>query len=316
MTRHFAKLNQESLLHLQGSDALSFLQGQVTCDTRKLADSNSLPGVLCTVQGRVVGDFLLCALAPDHLVLRLRRDIRETVAAVLAKYIVFSRAKLEPQRDDWQVLACWGPEAGAALLHCFATLPGQKYGAGLGDGFALLQTDDAGHQFECYLRQDTAARFLQQLEERMEAATEADWQALQVAAGIARIEAGTTGEFIPQMLNYDVTGHISFNKGCYTGQEVVARMHYKGKPKRRLYRAAVARDDFSAGLQVAAGDPLFSDDGSRAVGTVVNAVSTSDEQMVLLVTATSAGIETGLHLSAPDGPSLRTEPVPYPVPEK
>ncbi|MEE4146284.1 MAG: hypothetical protein V2I26_15880 [Halieaceae bacterium] len=316
MTRQYAKLDQESLLHLQGSDALSFLQGQVTCDTRKLADANSLPGVLCTVQGRVVGDFLLCALAPEHLVLRLRRDIRDTVAAVLAKYIVFSKAKLEPGRDDWQVMACWGPEAGAALLDCFGTVPTEKHGAAVGDGFALLQTDDAGLRFECYLRKDAAQTHLQALARCMDQGSEADWQALEIAAGIARIEAGTTGEFIPQMLNYDVTGHISFNKGCYTGQEVVARMHYRGKPKRRLYRAAVQPSEPAGSLQVAAGDPLFGGDSSQAQGNVVNAAATADGQLVMLVTATGPGVDTGLHLSGPDGPSLRTEPVPYPVPEK
>jgi folate-binding protein YgfZ len=316
LTCHYAKLKQESLLHLQGPDALSFLQGQVTCDTRKLGECNSLAGVLCTVQGRVVGDFLLCALAQNHLVLRLRRDIRAAFAAVLGKYIVFSKAQLEPEREDWQVLACWGPGAAAALLDIFGTLPGEKYGTRVGAGFALLQTDDAGHQFECYLRQDTAENFLQQLAQRMDAGTEADWQALQIAAGIARIEAGTTGEFIPQMLNYDVTGHISFNKGCYTGQEVVARMHYRGKPKRRLYRAAVDRSELPAGLPVTAGDPLFGGDSSRAAGNIVNAVATADDQLVLLVTATASGIETGLHLADPDGPLLRTEPVPYTVPEK
>lgn len=316
MTCHYAKLKQESLLHLQGPDALSFLQGQVTCDIRKLGECNSLAGVLCTVQGRVVGDFLLCALAQHHLVLRLRRDIRGTVAAVLGKYIVFSKAQLEPEREDWQVLACWGPGAAAALLDSFGTLPGEKYGTRVGDGFALLQTDDAGHQFECYLQQGTAANFLQQLAQRMDEGTEADWQALQIAAGIARIEAGTTGEFIPQMLNYDATGHISFNKGCYTGQEVVARMHYRGKPKRRLYRAAVELSELPASLRVAAGDPLFGGDSSQAAGNVVNAVATPDGQLALLVTATTSGIDTGLHLSDPGGPLIRTEPVPYPVSEK
>jgi len=316
LTCYYAKLDQESLLHLQGPDALSFLQGQVTCDTRKLSDRNSLPGVLCTAQGRVVGDFLLCALARDQLVLRLRRDIRGTVAAVLGKYIVFSRAQLEPEREDWQVIGCWGPEAGAALRDSFGNLPGEKYGARVGDGLALLQTDETGHKFECFVQQDAAAQVLQQLAQRMAAGTEADWQALQVDAGIARIEAGTTGEFIPQMLNYDLTGHISFNKGCYTGQEVVARMHYRGKPKRRLYRAAVGPGELPTGLQVTAGDQLFGGDSSQAVGNVINAVATAGGQLVMLVTATASGIENGLHLSNVDGPLLRTEPVPYSVPEK
>ena len=312
----YAKLDQESLLHLRGPDALSFLQGQVTCDTRKLDASVALPGALCTVQGRVVGDFLLCALGENHLALRLRRDVRATMAAVLAKYIVFSKAELEPQREDWQVLACWGPAAGAAVLDSFGTRPKGKYGASSGDGFAIVQTDDAGQQFELYLQADAVPVLMQKLGERMDTGSEADWQALQIANGIARIEGGTSGEFIPQMLNYDVTGHISFNKGCYTGQEVVARMHYRGKPKRRLYRAAIAAGDFPTGLQVAAGDPLFSGGSSQAAGNVINAVPEADGRLLLLVTATTQGNETGLHLSAADGPLLHIDSLPYAVPVK
>jgi folate-binding Fe-S cluster repair protein YgfZ len=93
-------------------------------------------------------------------------------------------------------------------------------------------------------------------------------------------------------------------------------MHYRGKPKRRLYRAAVDRSELPASLQLAAGDPLFAGDSAQAAGNVVNAVATADDQLVLLVTATASGIETGLHLADPDGPLLRTEPVPYTVPEK
>jgi folate-binding protein YgfZ len=312
----YAKLNQESLLHLQGPDSLSFLQGQVTCDTRKLAASVALPGALCTVQGRVVGDFLLCALGERHLVLRLRRDVRATMAAVLAKYIIFSKAELEPEREDWLVLGCWGPAAGAAVLDSFGTRPQGKFGASSGEGFALVQTDEAGQQFELYLHADAAPGLLQKLGERMDTGSEADWQALQIAHGIARIEGGTSGEMIPQMLNYDVTGHISFNKGCYTGQEVVARMHYRGKPKRRLYRATIPSGDLLTGQRAAAGDALFSGEGSQAAGNVINAVPDADGRLLLLVTATTQGIETGLHLSAPDGPLLQIDSLPYAVPVK
>ena len=92
MTCYYANLDHEALLHVQGPDALSFLQGQVTCDTRSLRADLALPGACCTVQGRVVFDFLLGQLEADHLVLRMRRDILASSAALLAKYIVFSKA--------------------------------------------------------------------------------------------------------------------------------------------------------------------------------------------------------------------------------
>ncbi len=315
MSCYYVNLEHEALLHLQGPDARSFLQGQVTCDTRKLEAGRALPGTYCTLQGRVVCDFLLCALAQDHLLLRMRRDIRATGAALLAKYIVFSKARLEPEREDWQVMACWGADAADALRELFDMPRLEKYGAWHGEGFVLVQLDDAGQQFECYLERVVATALQPRLKEFMQAAAEPEWQALQIAAGIARIEAPTTGEFIPQLLNYDLTGHISFNKGCYTGQEVVARLHYRGTPKRRLYRAETALAGLEGRL-VAAGDPLYSADGARAVGNVINRVETADGRLLLLVTSTAAGTATGLHLLDPSGPLLRTEAMPYPVPEK
>ena len=93
---HYCLLEQESLLQISGEQALNFLQGQLSCDTRKLGPKQSLPGLYCTVQGRVVCDFLLCQLAPELFALRLRRDIRSSSAALLAKYIVFFQSQNRP----------------------------------------------------------------------------------------------------------------------------------------------------------------------------------------------------------------------------
>jgi folate-binding protein YgfZ len=306
---------EEALLHLRGPDALTFLQGQVTCDTRKLGAGTAMPGVYCTIQGRVVCDFLLCELEAEHLVLRMRRDIRAASAALFGKYIVFSRAQLEAERDDWRIIACWGATAGAVLGELFGAIPREKFGSCRGRGFAIVQLDKAGEQFECYLEQATAGDLSERLQASMLPASQTQWQALQIAAGSARIEAATSGEYIPQMLNYDVTGHISFRKGCYTGQEVVARMHYRGKPKRRLYPAQVALAALPAGRRPEPGSPLYLAGGAQAAGNVINSVATEDGRLVLLVTATSEGLRTGLHLPGADGPALSIGPAPYPLPE-
>ena len=313
---YYTRLEAESLLHIEGPDARTFLQGQVTCDVRNLSAGAALPGSYCTVQGRVVCDFLLCALAQDHLVLRMRRDIRLRSAAVLAKYIVFSKAKLQAEREDWQVAACWGADAADALRDIFGAVPSTRYGASCGEGFAIVQLDAQGSQFECYLEQALAAAVAPRLELRMLPGEERDWQALQIASGIARIEATTSDEYVPQMLNYDVTGHISFSKGCYTGQEVVARLHYRGKPKRRLYRGELAQADSASGRQTAAGDPIYSGDSAQAVGNIINCVATAQGQLALLVTSTAAGAAVGLRLFDSNGPQLVTGPVPYAIPEK
>lgn len=312
MTCHCASLDHDALLHLRGPDALTFLQGQVTCDTRKLTSGTALPGLYCTVQGRVVCDFLLCELAPQHLALRMRREIRATSAALFGKYIVFSKARLDAERDDWQVLACWGTGSGALLRDLFGAIPGARFGAAHGEGFTLVQLDEAGEQFELYLDTTVAGDLPARLRDGALPATESDWRALQVAAGIARIEAATSGEYVPQMLNYDLSGHISFNKGCYTGQEVVARLHYRGKPKRRLYRAEIALADLPGDSRPAPGDPLYGDGGAQAIGNVINCVARGDGVMAMLVSAKSDSLATGLHLLSAAGPALRVEDLPCP----
>ena len=307
MNCHYAPLEQEALLHIAGSDSLTFLQGQTTCDTRKLDPGHALPGAYCTPQGRVVCDFLLGQLAEDHYAMRLRRDIRASSSATFGKYIIFSKATLDAERDDWQILACWGPDAAQALGKIFGTLPTERWAASSGDGFVIVQVDDNGEQFECYIDGNSRPEVTGQLDETMQLSDEAQWQASQIASGIGRIEATTVEEFIPQMLNYDLTGHISFSKGCYTGQEVVARLHYRGKPKRRMSLA-----EWPGSEAVSAGTPLFSAGTDQSVGNVVNS-AVNDGRAVGLVVATATGVENGLHLGAIDGPILSIGELPYSV---
>ncbi|RLA57108.1 MAG: hypothetical protein DRQ98_00360 [Gammaproteobacteria bacterium] len=305
MTCQYSLLQQEALLHIEGPDSLTFLQGQTTCDTRNLDPERALTGIYCTPQGRVVCDFLLSQLAEDHYALRMRRNIRASSSATFGKYIIFSKAELDDQRDDWQVVACWGPGAAPALCEIFGIAPTASFGACAGDDFVLVQVDEGGQQFECYLDSKTNPQRLTQIGELMQPSTETEWQALQIASGIGRIETATVEEFIPQMLNYDLTGHISFNKGCYTGQEVVARLHYRGKPKRRMYLAELPGTE-----PAVAGTPLFSTGTEQSVGNVVNSVLT-DGKVAGLVVATASGLENGLYLGAKDGLVLSIGELPY-----
>ena len=310
----FTVLDNEALLHLEGPDTLTFLQGQLTCDTRKLSSEQALPGLYCTPQGRVICDFLLLQLAPGHVALRLRSELRADSAATLAKYIVFSKSRLLADDDDWRLVGCWGPGAASALRGAFGEVPGGQYQISQGEGRVLVQTDAGGEMFECLLQGAQAGTLLDRLQQDASPAARTAWEASLIRAGVPRIAAATSGEFIPQMLNYDLTGHVSFSKGCYTGQEVIARMHYRGKPKRRLYLASLARGEPAAGEPPAAGLALYSE-GEQSVGTVVNAVRGEDGQWQLLVTATRDGVTRGLRLASSAGPRLALGELPYPVPQ-
>lgn len=305
MKCYFTPLAQEAMLHITGPDTLKFLQGQVTCDTRNIDAAHARPGAFCTPQGRVVCDFLLMELGHEHFALRMRRDIREGASAIFGKYIIFSKAKLDATREDWLPVAVWGDGAASALADVLCAAPGDRFGVCRTERGIVVQTDEHGHQFECFLPRTQGEALLAQMATRMEAATEAQWQALQIKLGIARIEAATMGEFVPQILNYDLTGHISFKKGCYTGQEVVARLHYRGKPKRRCYSASLqALDGCTAGAAI------FDAVSGQDAGTVVNCCRTA-EGAVALVAATDSGAQNGLLLGATDGPPFTLGVLPY-----
>ncbi len=302
MNCQYSHLEQEALLHIIGPDTLKFLQGQTTCDTRKVTPHHALPGAFCTPQGRVVCDFLLCELGPDHFALRLRRDIRVASSVAFGKYIIFSKAQLDPVREDWAPYGVWGPQAASALESIFGELPSERFGATSGDDFVLIQTDEQGRQFECYLR---SAAHLARLNDLMQTGTEAEWQILQITNGIARIEGATVAEYVPQTLNYDRTGHISFNKGCYTGQEVVARLHYRGKPKRRSYVTKLA-----VMANCPAGTAVYDAVSGEQIGSIINS-STAFGDTHALVAATAGGVANGLQLGATDGPLLTLGELPY-----
>jgi folate-binding protein YgfZ len=307
----FALLPGEALLHISGPDTLDFLQGQTTCDTRQLNESTTLPGAYCTPQGRVVCDFMLLLLGEDHAALRLRRDILEHAATTLGKYILFSKAELDALRSDWQVAGCWGREASQLVAELCSSTPTQRFAAASASGLLFVQMDDEGEQFECYLDRSIHSDIPQQLSDIQQDGGEERWRALQIAAGLGRIESATIESFIPQMLNYDATGHISFNKGCYTGQEVVARLHYRGKSKRRMYLA-----HFEGKSSAGAGTELYKSDSTQSVGNLVNSVAMESGQTASLVVTTEAGIKAGLHLGSPEGLAIAIEALPYAIDEE
>jgi hypothetical protein len=235
----------------------------------------------------------------------MRAGIVAKAAATFGKYIIFSKAELDPARDDWRVIGCWGENAVQALGELNIPVPGEQFAVTRGDGCLLLQLDTVGQQFEVWVDRASHPEHFEALQKNMAFAERDDWGALQIRAGTGRVEEATIEEFLPQMLNYDMTGHISFKKGCYTGQEIIARLHYRGKPKRRMYLASAPDDAlFEAGTE------LFSQGSTQSVGTVVNSVRSAG-QSLYLVTSTEGGIEKGLHPEHLDNPSLTIGELPY-----
>lgn len=233
---HFYPLEHLSLLGLQGSDALTFMQGQGTQDYRMLDQSGALPGAFCTPQGRAVSNVwnVLLAAEPAQLKLVLHSTTAAALNQHLNKYIPFFRgSKLSDDRLNYHGLGIAGNGIDALLHDWFGPAADnavwQRHGH-----FAFKLPDDRA-QLWLDARADSYEDWLTRIEQYpIEAVTA--WQQLDIAAGQPWVEAAQSGQFVPQMLGLEDVNGISFRKGCYTGQEVVARLHYKGQSKRGLIR--------------------------------------------------------------------------------
>ena len=169
----------------------------------------------------------------------------------------------------------------------------------------------APDRFELVVPVPSAAAVHEALRRHAADGTAAAWQRLDVHAGIPWITPATQEQFVPQMVNLDLIGGVSFAKGCYPGQEIVARAHYRGQVKQRMYRAHIATDG-----AVQPGDRLYSADmAGQSTGTIVNAVPAKGEGCDVLAVIQKGSVETGeVHLASLDGPVLELQPLPYAAP--
>jgi len=235
-------LDSLGVLRARGADVVSFLQGQLSNDVARLAPERSLLAGYHNPQGRVIALLRLVQLAPDDLLAILPRELIAVVVQRLGKFVLRAKVKLADDSAAWTVtglMGC-GPPAGAAAggVPSFAhALPATVNSVTRIDAsLALRVAQEPGRWLLVSpLAQPPPVSGCSPVGPEV-------WQRLAIAAGEPQVYAATSEAFVAQMLNLDVLGAIAFDKGCYTGQEIIARAHYRGKVKRRLqrFRARVA----------------------------------------------------------------------------
>ncbi|MFL6582153.1 MAG: YgfZ/GcvT domain-containing protein [Burkholderiales bacterium] len=262
-------LNGFELLRFQGADAKAFLQGQLTCDLDAVTIEQAQFGGHCNPKGRLLANFVLLASAADYLML-LPGDIAGDLANRLRKYVLRSRVSIEPERERG-MLGIAGPQALSLLAdRNAAPPPGRMAVCVVADTSVIRLPDD---QFVVIgLAEDLSALWDALAKRAMPAAVQC-WTRLQIEARVPWITQATREQFLPQMIGLDEIGGVSFDKGCFPGQEIVARTRYLGEVKRTLRLGHTQRD-------VWAGDPLFS--LGQQTGTVLNAAPVPDTGSALL----------------------------------
>jgi folate-binding protein YgfZ len=297
----FCTLSHEGVLAVRGADASKFLQGQLTCNLNYLSDTQASLGARCTQKGRMQSSFRI-VLQGDGVLLAMATELLEPQLADLKKYAVFSKSKLTDESAAW---VRFGLDHGdAALSSLGLELPADTDSVVRHEGLIAIRVSP--DRAELWVAADQADVIKGKLSALLPEGTLNQWLLGQIRAGIGQVMPSTRELFIPQMLNLQAVGGVSFKKGCYTGQEIVARMQYLGKLKRRLYRLSLDASELPE-----PGTPLFSPSHGSSIGEVVLAANAVQNIELLAVLQAEAAEGGDIHLGALEGPALHLLDLPY-----
>lgn len=297
---------QTPLIHLgvvsfQGPDTIKFLQGQVTCDVEQLNSNNHLIGARCNSKGRALTSFYLVQINNDQLLMIMDLSLVKSSIDELSKYAAFFKVELNDASEEY---------------HCI----------GLNNSFPVNETDltpsttllanirlEDHRQLLVFSKEQSKPLWNILLEQYKPVGTEY-WALQNIQAGIANIQLETSAMFVPQMFNLQAIDGISFKKGCYTGQEVVARMKYLGKLKRRMYRLLLPIQVLSKQKLPTPGSSCQLPEQEQSIGNVVTAAHAGeDTQEILAVLTEEAAKSTTLVIDGEQYTNINYLPLPYKI---
>ncbi len=307
----FADLSHYSLVSVHGEDAAEFLLGQFTNDLREVDESHSQYSGYCNAKGRLLATFRVFRRG-DSYYLVLPADMVESLVSKLRMFVLRSKVTFEEAGDTFVHLGVSGETAASDLENAFGALPDKVHEVSNNDDGLVIRVPGIHPGYEVFTSVNRATALWDALNVRSAPVGADAWQLLDIKAGIPVITPGTRETFVPQMVNLPLVDGVSFRKGCYPGQEIVARMQYLGKLKRRMYLAQVGGE-----TRPRPGDEIFpAKADAQSVGKLMSAAPHPDGGFAILVVLQIANAESGedLHLGAGDGPVLELEHLPYPFP--
>jgi folate-binding protein YgfZ len=297
-----ARLTHFGLIRAQGEDAAKFLHGQLTNDFSLLGLSEARLAGFCNAKGRLQASFIGFKLGPADILLLCSQDLLAATLKRLSMFVMRSKLKLTDASHDFEVFGL----SGDALLEASKNIASYAYSVWAKHEF------QHGSLVNLYPADDVArALWVVPVGATVPAGdtlTAEQWAWGEVRSGIATVTQPIFETLVPQMLNYESVGGVNFKKGCYPGQEVVARSQFRGTLKRRAYLA-------HAGEALHAGDELFlASDPHQPCGLVVQGATAPTGGSDAIVSMQISAFETGgVHARSGDGPSLTLSAAPYPL---
>ncbi|TDT38498.1 hypothetical protein DES49_2475 [Halospina denitrificans] len=300
-----APIDNHQVFEIQGPDTDRFLQGQVTCDIQQLTPGTSLPGAACNPKGRAYALFRLLRVSEDCVMMQLPAAIAEEVSNQLSKYLAFFKAEMSPA-GDWSLTGLVGTDAAMAHVSAEALPSACNQVVETANGYlvATLPLADGTPRFELWEKgpiSDGGARHM----------PGSAWRLTEIQSGLTTLSPETVGAYIPLNLNLHAIDGVSFTKGCYTGQEVIARMHHLGQLKKSLFRLEATFVDSTPVI----GDPLVDADGGK-LGSITDCIATEAGECHMLAVLSHKALEATVTLADQPAARVRIKPLGYRVPEQ
>jgi folate-binding protein YgfZ len=259
-------LSHLGLIAITGEDAGVFLQSLLTNDVREVNEQRSQLTGLCNPKGRLLAIFQLFQWNSSFY-LSLPHSILESVLKRLSIYILRARVSLTNDSDCFCRFGLAGPQAGDELARLLNRVPSTVNDVYQAPSYCVIRVPDELPRFEVLGKLNIIRKLWDELSKTAAPVGTHLWELLTIRAGTARVYPETQESFIPQQVNLELRGGVSFTKGCYPGQEIIARMHYRGKPSRRMFLAHIDTDK-----QPQPGEPLYQANNEEGqIGEIVAA---------------------------------------------
>lgn len=308
---YIAPLNDVGLISATGDDAANFLHNQLTNDVEHLGLQEARLAGYCSPKGRLLATFLMWKTG-DTIMLQLSRQIQATVQKRLQMFVLRAKAKLVDVSDSHAILGIGGQAAAGVLQKWFPELPATPFAKSDSPAGTLIRVTDAFGEprYQWIASIETAQQAWPELVKVLTPVGTPLWRLTDIHAGMPHITQATQEQFVPQMINFELIGGVNFKKGCYPGQEIVARSQYLGKLKRRMLLATVDTTAAAAGMEI-----FSSADPEQPCGMIVNAERNLQGGTDCLVEIKMAATEEGsIHLDSAQGAALKFGTLPYALP--
>lgn len=298
LTQNFiCKIDAYSIIKANGIDCEKFLQGQLTCDMRDINEHRSSLGAYCNHKGRILALMRILKKADNYYLILSKALLNETLS-LLKKYILFSKVQLTDVSLSYKHFGCSGSNMPTILTKLFDKIPLQVNEVTTHENISIIYIPGGQPRYELIGETDAMEKLWQTLAKETVIVDPSAWQLLNIRANIPSIYPTTMEQFTPHMINLPELGGVSFSKGCYVGQEIIARTQYLGKVKKHMVHASLESDEHPQ-----AGDNLV-DNNNAEIGKIIDSCESQPNHYELMVLLNENTADV-IYWRDADGPKIR-----------